>query len=142
MSFKQILNIITYIALIHNTAKQHNTINNATLLITIKALNCMLMCLWNIFANIQCFSSKQDLSAFPVTISLFSFILGAHFAQQGVSALISGTLFVPGWASSLQQEQSRKPHVAGNELSIVALARRSRSRRIYSSAAGLRTHRP
>lgn len=93
--------------------------------------------------NVSCFSSKQDLSASSVTVSLFSFTLGTHFAQQGVSALISGTLFVPGRASSLQRERSRKPHIADNELSIAVLARRSRSWRIYSSAAGqLRTHWP
>lgn len=66
------------------------------------------MYLQTVFTNVSCFSSKQDLSALTVTVSLFSFTLGAHFAQQGVSALISGTLFVPGRASSLQRGAKSK----------------------------------
>lgn len=106
--FSQNISLKKCLSCVNNTAA---SVDSTRSLITIGALNCTLTYLCSIFASVSCFSSKQELSAPPVTVSLFSFTLGAHFVQQGVSTLISGTLFVPDWASSLQREWSRKPHV-------------------------------
>jgi len=52
----------------NNTATR---VNDVTSLIMIEALNRTLMYLWNVFASVSCFSSKQDLSALPLQF-LFS----------------------------------------------------------------------
>lgn len=58
--------------------------------------------------NISEINLRERLSPFLrsvrsiVIVSLFSFTLGSYFVQQGMRALISGMLFVLGWASSLR----------------------------------------